>query len=458
MLMRSSNGCLLAALAVALLQPGCRQQPSNKPIDELPLVEPTSADSPDQQAAKSFLQNQPANQQVKAWPQLFGPNRTSAVPGNLNPIWGDEGPAELWSINAGSGYGSPVVANGKVIFNHRLGDEEIVQCVDASSGETVWEHRYATTFVCEMDYSSGPYSTPLIHNNVVYAVGGQAQVFCLDLETGQPKWERDLKTDYALKDDIFSFGNTPLVVDNLLIMNPGGSEKNAGIVALDAATGDTVWEATDHSAAYCSPVAATIADQSFVFVVTQRGLVSLDPETGDVDWEIEHRCRAPMSYNSVSPMVHNDKVLAVTGPGPGALCVQIKPDRSYQQVWKNRRVIDSQYNTLMLDSGSVFGFTASGQGGAELRCVNFETGDLKWKYHSILRRGQGLIVGKAMILLGEKGHLASLVVDDQEPKVLAFTKEPLMSEPCYCAPAFADGRLYLKDESRVACFDLRINE
>ena len=449
---------LVATLVIAALVGCARQSPAPQSLDDLPLTEPTSADRPDEKAAQSFVNSQSSHSGVVAWPQLFGPNRTSSVEGAVDPVWGDEGPAEVWSINVGSGYGSSVVANTNVVFNHRQEDEEIVQCVNAHSGEAIWEHRYPTTFECEMEYSSGPYSTPLIYEDVVYAVGGQAQVSCLDLKTGTPVWKRDLKTDYELKDDIFSFGNTPLVFENLLILNPGGTEKDAGIIALDRKSGETIWEATDHGAAYCSPVVAQIGNETFVFVVTQRGLVSLDPSSGDVDWQIEHRCRAPMSYNSVSPLVFDDKVLVVTGPGPGALCVRVSSDRSYQQLWKNRRVLDSQYNTLMLDKGNVFGFTASGQGGAELRCVDFQTGDLKWKYHSVLRRGQGLIVGRAMILLGEKGHLASLLVNDKEPKVLAFTQQPLMSEPCYCAPAFSDGYLYLKDETRVACFDLKVSK
>jgi outer membrane protein assembly factor BamB len=124
-------------------------------------------------------------------------------------------------------------------------------------------------------------------------------------------------------------------------------------------------------------------------------------------------------------------------------------------LWKDRRVIDCQFNTLLLRGDNVFAFTAAGQGGAEFRCVDIRTGQLKWKYHSLLRRGQGLIAGNAIVLLGERGHLASLLVSDHSPQLLAFTEQPLMSEPCYCAPAYANGLLYLKDEQRIACFDLR---
>lgn len=446
--------CLLACVPLM----GCDR--STELPTELPLVEPTASDRPDPAAVALY---RPSVEQTErgnsdehlTWPQLFGPLRTGALPPRqIQLTWSDEGPPQRWSIPCGSGYGSPVASDEKVVFNHRVGDTEIVQCVDASDGKLIWEHRYETTFQCNYDYSSGPLSTPLIHDDRVYVVGGQGQFFCLLLVSGEILWSRNLHEEYGLDDDLFAVGSAPLIVDKKIVFNVGAKTRNAGIVALNLDTGETIWEATDHQSAYCSPFAATIHGQPFVFVITRFGLVSLNPRDGEIDWTIEHRSRAPMSFNAVSPMVHGDRVLAVTGPGPGVLCVQVQPDRGYVESWRDRRVLDSQYTTLMSIDDSVLGFTSAGQGGAELRRVQMETGELLWKYHSILRRGQGLVVGKAMIVLGERGHLASLLCEEDEPRVLAFTSEPLMQEPCYCSPALAGTLLYLKDEHRVACFDL----
>jgi outer membrane protein assembly factor BamB len=257
---------------------------------------------------------------------------------------------------------------------------------------------------------------------------------------------------------LFAVGSSPLVVSDQVFFNVGAKQSGAGIIAMDRTTGATFWQATDHGAGYCMPYHAEIHSQKFLFVVTALGLVCLDPATGKVDWEYEHYSRSPMSFNSVSPLVHEDKVLIVTGPGPGAVCLQVQPDRSYREVWQDRRVLDSQYNTLMLADGLVYGFTAAGQGGAELRCIDFASGKLQWRYASVLRRGQAMVIGDAIVAVGERGHLAAISRTDfspeNEPAVLAFTEQPLMSEPSYCSPAF-DGRyLYLKDELRLASFDL----
>ncbi len=324
------------------------------------------------------------------------------------------------------------------MFNHRIDDEEIVQCVAATDGQTIWAYRYPTTFECDVEYSNGPYSTPVIVGDRVYAVGGQGQLFCLNLNSGELIWGRDLHREYDLEDGLFPVGASPIITDGRLIFNLGATQREAGIVALDADTGADDWQSTDHPPGYCSPFAATIHNQHFLFLITNVGLVSLDPETGKMDWMVEHYNRSPMSYNAVSPLVVEDKVLIVTGPGPGAVCVQVNPDRSHTELWRDRRVIDSQFNTLMLSGGNVIGFTAAGQGGAELRSVDLVSGELRWKYHSLLRRGQGLVVGQALVLLGERGHLAAILPGEHEPQVLAFTEQPLMSEPCYCARRWPD--------------------
>jgi outer membrane protein assembly factor BamB len=430
---------------------------------ELPEQEPERAGQADRTAIDQFRASLEAAEadadgvEAVDWPQLFGPRRTCvAADQRVDLTWGPQGPPAIWSVEVGTGYGSPVVAADRVVFNHRVDDQERVECLRAADGTTLWTHRYPTSFECEYDYSSGPYSTPLIADGRVYSAGGQGQFYCLDLESGDVLWERNLHAEYGVEDGEFPVGASPLIDDGRLFFNLGAVDKQAGVIALDPLTGADLWHSTDHPAGYCSPFAATIHEQAFLFVMTNRGLVSLDPETGRMDWMVEHYSRSPMSYNAVSPLVVDDKVLIMTGPGPGAVCVQVAADRSFRELWRDRRVLDSQFNSLMRYGSDVIGFTAAGQGGAELRCIDIGSGDLRWRYHSLLRRGQGLVVGDALVLLGERGHLAALIPTDDEPGVLAFTEQPIMGDPCYAAPALAGSRLYLKDEQRLACFDLSV--
>ena len=444
-----------AAVALTLF-PGCRET-QDQITPEIPRREPTSADLPDRHAIERFeARHRAGNPNTnEAWPQLFGPDRTSTLHDvAIEAKWPQSGPPERWSIAVGTGYGSPVTAGDQVVFNHRIDDHEIVQCVSIDQGSTHWLHRYPTTFECQFDYSDGPYSTPVIVADRVYTVGGQGQFLCLSLDDGQVIWQRDLHAEYELDDGDFPVGASPGIDQDRIVFNLGAGDADAGVVCLDRQTGETLWEASAHGRAYCSPMFATIAGSKFVFVTTDLGLLSLHPATGEIDWEFEHRSRTPMSYNAVSPLVHEDKVLLVTGPGPGAVCLKVNADRSYEVLWEDRRALDCQFNTLMLAGDDVFGFTAAGQGGAEFRCVDFDTGEVQWRYHSLLRRGQGLIAGDAIVLFGERGHLASLLLDSQAPQVLSFSEMPVMQEPCYCSPALSRGMLLLKNEQRLVCFDV----
>ncbi len=192
-----------------------------------------------------------------------------------------------------------------------------------------------------------------------------------------------------------------------------------------------------------------------MLVPTDRSLVSVDPSDGSVRWSVEHFCRSPDSTNATSPIVWNDLVLAVTGPGPGSLCLQLLPNGSYEEVWRDRRVLDSQFNSLMCIDGFAYGFSSKGQGGSSFRCVEIATGKLMWKWSSDLGRGQGLAVDGQFILLGEFGHLASLEVDPNRPVVLGQTDDPFLKAPCYSSPALADGRLYLRNERRLISINVQ---
>ena len=435
---------------------GCSYGPTlpQRPY-ELPNEEPGAADVPDLEAVREFSGSEADNSTFE-WPSIYRPDGTNSVPNKVPVLWDAGGPPLLWQTDIGTGYGSPVLAEDCVVFNHRQGDHENLVCLELSSGLTRWTHRYFTDATCDFEYSDGPYSTPIIdiQRGRVYNAGGQHQFCCVDLVTGDLVWQRDLAEEFRVEPNIFPAGASPRLDGNQLVYNLGGRDDEAGIICLDVADGTTRWTTGNFEAGYCTPVIFEQHGQRFAIVVTKQCIVCLDPDTGKIDWDFEHYSRAPMSFNAVSPIVHNDRVIVVTGPGPGAVCVRILPDRSRELVWKDRRVIDCQYNGLMLAGGWLFGFTSAGQGGAEFRCVNPTTGELRWRYHSLLRRGQGLIAGDTAILLGERGHLASLHITGDEPKVISFTQAPLMAEPCYCSPVTNGRVLVLKDEQRLAVFDL----
>lgn len=392
------------------------------------------------------------------WPGLFGPLRTAiSRETGLLEAFPPDGPLLLWSATVGTGYSSPVVANKRLAMHHRQGDLELVDLLDAHTGDLIWRKSFPTGFRCRYEYSNGPYATPILHDDRVLCISAEGVVRSLHRRDGRVAWQRDLRKDFGTPESLFGFGATPLLWRDRLILNAGGADTDSGVIALDADRGTTIWASTDHALCYATPIAARIHDRDFVFVTTFEGLVSIDPNDGKVDWQVPFRPKSPDSVNATSPTIVGDLVLAVTGPGPGAICLRVKPDGGFEERWRDRRALDSQFNTLITVNDHVYGYTSRRQGGAELRCLNVASGDVRWSWTSPLDRGTGLAADGKLILWGEHGHLALLRATTDKPIPLAMTTEPLLSRPCYSAPALADGRLYVRNEDQLNCYQFAAN-
>ncbi|HEX5102542.1 MAG TPA: PQQ-binding-like beta-propeller repeat protein [Pirellulaceae bacterium] len=418
-------------------------------------------DQPPEPALAPSDENPPAERAIdpRGWPCLFGPELTSVSrETGLRIEWPAAGPPLLWQIPVGTGYSSPVLVDDDLIVLHRIENRELLSCFDAESGQPNWEHDWPTSFQCKYAYSSGPYGTPLIDGDVVFAAGAQGRLVAVSRADGALIWERDLQADRKLADGLFGFGPGFAIDAERFYLNAGGGEMNAGVIALDKRTGETLWTATDHAMAYTTPRFMMVAGRRLLLVLTKVGLTCLDPATGDEHWTYEFHSKGVDTINAVAPAIQDNLVLLVAGPGPGSVCLRIRADLSYEEVWKDRRVLDSQFNTLVHEAGHIYGFTARRQGGSIFKCLEFATGKLRWEYSSPLDRGQAIAADGRLILLGEHGLLTALALDPARLQVISTTAEPLLASPCYSSPALHRGLLYLRNESRLLCLRLRVTE
>lgn len=298
--------------------------------------------NPEAQFETSSVETAPAG-----WPAMFGPrgDSHSSVTGLLHE-WDADGPPLLWEHPLGEGYSVPVVSDGKLIVFYRTGDAEIIQCLDSKTGMPLWDHRYPTQYECEYEYSNGPYSTPIIQQDCVFAVGAEGRMSCLRLLDGSVVWERQLKEEFPIPDALFGYGPGLAIDGDRVILNLGAAasaseEADAGIAALSTATGKTIWTATSHRMSYATPVSTTIHGRRMIFVFTYEGLVAVGPKSGDVFWQVPFKSDVYLSVNSCSPVVWKDLVVVTVGPGPGSLCLRVKKDGSFEELWRNERSLDS---------------------------------------------------------------------------------------------------------------------
>src|SRR4030095_16087832 len=126
----------------------------------------------------SLVVLRPGAQTVAAdWPQYLGPQCDGVYRGPaLGDTWGSSGPKVVWTKPVGQGFSGPVVADGRLILFHRVGDREVVQSLDARTGAEQWSYGYPTSYRDDFGFDEGPRAVPVVANGIVYTFGAEAHL------------------------------------------------------------------------------------------------------------------------------------------------------------------------------------------------------------------------------------------------------------------------------------------
>ena len=385
------------------------------------------------------------------WPQFLGPRRDGhSQEKDLLDAFPKSGPAIVWQRDIGEGYSGPVVSGDRLILFHRVGDEEVVECLSATSGKPQWKFTYSTRYQDQLGKGNGPRSTPTIAGDKVITLGAEGTLHCLTLADGKKLWSHSLTKDYKTPLGYFGIGTSPLVEQNLVLVNVGG--KNAGIVAFDLADGKEVWKATDDPPSYSSPVVCTIDGARLAVFFTRTGAVVLDPKTGAIRYRQRWRARYDASVNAATPLIIGDLAYFSTSYETGSLLLKLRKDGA-NEVWTDESLMSNHYNTCVYDNGYLYGFDGRQEAGPNFRCVELKTKKVMW---DIDRFGCGTMIcadGK-LIVLTERGDLHLVQTTPTAFKELAKARL-LDAGPCRAQIALANGNLYARDQRKLVCVDLK---
>lgn len=395
-------------------------------------------------------------------------------------------PPLVWERERGTGYASPAVAGDRLVFVHRVANEEVVECLHPETGSVHWQFRYATAFEDRYGYNNGPRSSPVIDGQRVYTTGAEGKLHCLDLGSGKVVWKRDLRTEYKVPQDFFGTASTPLVEGALLIVNvgaPGGPT----VAGLDKATGREVWRAgKEWGPSYASPVPAVIHGKRRVFVFAggesepaTGGLMSIDPATGKVDFVFPWRSRSHESVNASCPVVFDNKVFISASYRTGSALIDVRPDFTHKVAWTTQQ-FGLHFNTAIYRDGYLYGFDGRNEPDASLACVDAASGKVVWretpewteefelrgrKQQQVVGtyRGSLLAVDGRFLCLGEWGHLLWMDLTPKGYKEIVRTWL-FPARESWEVPVLSRGLLYVVQNTRdmfretaprLLCYDLR---
>jgi outer membrane protein assembly factor BamB len=409
------------------------------------------------------------------WPQWRGKNRDAVLSetGLIETL--PEGVLpRRWTATVGAGYSGPTVADGRVFVTDRGSDEaesevERVLCFDADTGKPIWNHTYPSKYLIQ--YRAGPRASVTVHQGKALSVGAMGQFKCLDAASGEVLWQRDLAKEYKARMPTWGITASPLVYDDLVIQIAAGSQ-DACVVAMDLQTGKERWHALDERAGYAAPILVRQGDQDVVVCWTGESVSGLDPRSGKTLWRVPMASRN-MPIGVATPVVQDDH-LFVSSFYDGSMLIRIDPSRpEAEKVWwrvgineKNTDALHCMISTPILKGQYIYGVDSYG----ELRCLDIKTGDRVWVNQTAVERDRWATIhiiqsGDREIMLNEQGELiyATLTPEGYDEhsrcSLIAPTRKQLRRRAgagvTWAHPAIADGYIFARSDSELICASLK---
>jgi outer membrane protein assembly factor BamB len=403
------------------------------------------------------------------WPQYLGPNRNSiSDQKGILRTWPEKGPEVLWTVNVGAGYGGPVVKDGKVYLldrDDKVGDK--MRCFDLSSGKELWNFGYASPGSVMFP---GSRSVPVLDGNRIYSSGPNGDLYCIDINTHKPLWNKNVWTDFGgVKIPTWAISQCPLVYGDLLII--ASQAPQAGVVAYEKLTGKVKWSTPSLGpAGYVSPAIVKVGKEAHVVMITAsagRGssasggkVVGIDPLTGKILWEYTNwNCSIP-APGAVD--AGEGKVLITGGYQAGAAMIKIdkKTDGSFgvTELYKN---VDFGAHTQppVLVNGYFYAQYSTNERKDGMVCMSMD-GQIKWKtMRAPLFDKGGIILADGLLLATDGASKLYLIEPDPSAFKPVATSELLKGESGdqrfptqnWAPLALANGRLLIRDQSRLMC-------
>ncbi len=380
------------------------------------------------------------------WPQWRGPSRDGVAEAKAPATW----PATLtqkWKVAIGSGYATPIVANGRVYIHARSGEQETITAYDAATGKPLWNDAHASPYKVNpaaASHGPGPKSSPVLANGRLYTLGISGILSCLDAASGKVIWRKQPSPEQPH----FGVAMSPIVVDGLLIAFIGGHEHGA-LTAFDAVTGAARWRWTGGAPAYASPILATLAGARQLITQSRTHVVGLGLE-GALLWQIP--LTTPYDQNSVTPVVVGDLVVysGLSNPTTAVRIVKSGTTYSPQEAWKNTDVA-MYMSTAVVAGDALVGLAQRNRG--QFFAIDWKTGKTLWTTRGRETENAALIrVPGYTIIQTTEGEL--IVARDSSTTFDVVKRYDIAESSTWAHPALVGNQLFVRDANSLTLWTI----
>jgi outer membrane protein assembly factor BamB len=412
------------------------------------------------------------------WPNWRGPqqNRVSTEKGLIeswDPV-GGEGSNLLWKREDLGGRSSPVVFQNRLytIVRDKPATEEEgekVVCVDAATGETLWEHRF-NMYLSDVPDERIGWSCAAVdpETGYVYVQGVCGYFCCLDGKTGKLIWDRSLHEEFGLISTYGGRTNVPVIFEDTVLASAvivgwGDSPQWGGFarpahrfLSFDKNTGELRWmngtSISPFDTTYSTPTVTMIDGQAALVFASGDGEVwALQPRTGKPLWHY------PMSGAgmNVSPLVTPDGRVYVghseenrVGTSMGAVVAldgTKSGDLTGTEIWQELQVMAGKSSPVILD-GRVYFVDDRGK----LYIYDAETGEfIARKPLGTSMRSTPLVADGKLYLCTNEGRWYILKPTDDGVEVVHQLR--LRQDASDGSPAVSHGRIFLPMSAALYC-------
>ncbi len=387
------------------------------------------------------------------WYQFRGPHGNGTAPGQHPPTTWSTDENIRWKTEIhGRGWSSPVVLGDEIWLTTaaRDGKQQYAVCVDLATGKIKHDKLIFENAEVQKDHhETNTYAspTPILDDKFVFVHFGSYGTACLRRDTCEIVWQRrDLPCNHFRGP-----GSSPILYDNLLIFHQDGFDFQY-VVALDRATGKTVWKADrdieygtdngDFYKAFCTPIIIDVAGQKQLISPTSKACLALDPATGKEIWRVRYQ-----EFSATArPLFDGNRLYINTGFGKAQLyCVKVdgKGDitDSDKIIWMQRKGIGSKPSQILV-GGRLFGVTDDGI----LARISTADGEIVWQDRLGGKFSASLVATDEYLYTFDydgKGYVYTLA---DEPQKVAMNQLP---DGCNASPAIVEDSLIVRTTTHL---------
>ncbi len=381
---------------------------------------------------------------AQEWTQWRGPARDGSVSAKNAPAAWPEALKQIWRMEIGEGYSSPVVAGGHVFVHGRKDPDELVASINLADGKVLWQQKYQATFQKNqyaVEMAKGPHATPLVAGNRLFTLGVTGILNAWDTATGKLLWTRDFSKSIDTSKLFCGTAASPLIVDGRLVVQIGSDVQGGQVLALNPTTGATEWEWRGSGPGYASPVMIDLSGSKQIVSMTEGSIFGLDGKTGKELWSVPF---PDEWHENIATPLWTGTHLIISGTRQGTHAYVLKQTGGKweaTEAWKNPNIAMYMSSPVYGD-GLIYGHSSKKKG--QFFALDAKTGVVRWTTEGREGEHASLLLTPQHVVFLTNG--ADLIVVKRDTPAFAVERRYEVAEAStFATPVLLGSNILVRD-------------